>query len=258
MNYMTVGLKKEVSLVLLPIDDFTGRIIMGSGLRVYIKEENRPSIRKPDGYHIFCNLSGGEAEICLEGPLYQKRILRLPIVRGKPNICLIRMLPGPVYPLPQGATVITGVLPEGSTIRLFFSGAKKVCRLLDDYDPERQGEALSLFRPYEMSLEGKMLCVCEKENEPEFFRVTGKNRNICMLDRPLSKAYRKTATAVYPVYEAIAGEGGIIYLPVNGLAGEERGICVLMKAGEKEKICEMAVTAGKENRITEKMWEVVS
>lgn len=252
---MTIGLKRQVSLALLPIDDFTDRIITGSQLHVYTEGENISSIRKPDGYHIFCDLSGSEAEICLEGPLYQKQIIKFPIEQGGSTIYQVRMLPGAGYPLPQGATVVEGTLPPGSTIRLFLSGQKRSCKLVHDYDPDIQREELALFRPHEMSLEGKILCIRGKENDMEFSRVTDQKGNICTLKRPLSKPYQKAETCVYPVYQATAGEDGSFYLPIRSLSAREKGICILMRPDGEEKICEITLTGGKENRITEAVWK---
>lgn len=250
MKYMTIGLKKEVSLVVLPIDDFTDRIITGSQLRVYTKDEKIPSIRKSDGYHIFCDLVGSEVEICLEGPLYQKRILKLSVGSGEPNIIQVRMIPGTGYPLPQGSTIIYGILSPGSLIRLFFPKQKRSCKLLRDYDPEMQGEELAIFRPYEMSLEGRVLCICGKEKDMEFIRVSDQEGNVCTLEHPLSRPYRKTDTGIYPVFEAIAGEDGSFYLPISNLAGEETGVCILTDADGEEKTFEIVLEAGRENRIT--------
>ena len=254
MQYMTIGLKRKVSLALLPIDDFTGSIIQGSQLRVYLKKENIPSIRKQDGYHVFCNLSGSEAEICLEGPLYQKQVLSLPIGQEKPKVYPVRMLPGAAYPLPEGTTIVSGTLPEGGALRLFASGQKRGCKLLHDYDPNMQGESLSLFQPFEIFSTGKTMCIRDEEKNHEFFKITDRKGNICILEHPLSKAYRKIGTDIYPVYEITGGEGGEFRLPISGLTGEEVGIGYLIRAGKEEKTCEIALMAGEENRITGDMW----
>lgn len=251
MKYMTIGLKKKVSLAVLPIDDFTDRIITGSQLRVYIKDENIPSIRKPDGYHVFCDLASSEVEICLEGPLYQKRILKLPVGREEPDIIQVRMLPGAGYPLPQGSTIVDGVLSPGSSIRLFFPRQKRSCKLLYDYDPGVQGEELAIFRPYEMSLEGRVMGICGKEKDMEFFRVSDQKGNVCILEHPLSKPYRKTEASVYPILEAFAGEDGSFYLPIRKLVEEETCVCILTGADGEEKTREVVLKAGRENWITE-------
>ena len=256
MQYMTIGLKRKVSLILLPIDDFTGRIIKGSKLRVYLTENNISSIRKQDGYHVFCNLSGSEAEICLEGPLYQKQILRLPIGLEKPKVYPVRMLPGTAYPLPEGTTIIRGTLPEGGVLKLFTLGQKRAYKLLHDYDPHIQGESLSLFRSFEMFLEGKTMCIRDKERQHEFFKITERKGDICTMEHPLSQTYRKIGTSVYPVYEITGKEDGEFCLPIKGLSGEEiGGIGFLTMAGKEEKTCEITLTVGKENRITEDMWK---
>ena len=243
MKYMTIGLKKKVSLVVLPIDDLTGRIITGSQLRVYLKDENIPSIRKPDGFHVFCDLVGSEVEICMEGPLYQKQTLKLPVGEGEPDIIQVRMLPGTGYPLPQGSTIVSGVLAPGSSIRLFFPRQKRSCKLLYDYDPEMQGVELSIFQPYEMSLEGRVMCICGKEKDREFFRISDQKGNVCILEHPLSKPYQKTDTGVYPVFEAAAGEDGSFYLPIRNLTGEENCVCILTGADGEEKTCELVLEA---------------
>lgn len=254
MTYMTTGLKRKVSLALLPINDFTGQIIKGSQLYVYTKEDNIVSIRKPDGYHIFCNLAGDEAEICLEGPLYQKQILKLPIVE-EPTIHQVRMLPEMNYPLPQEATIIRGELLPGSVFRLFFTGQKRTVRLLNQYDPEIQGRTMFLFLPYPISLEGRTLCVCGKDKELEFVQVSDLRGNICTLKHPLSKVYQKKDTCVYPVYEAAVYENRELYLPIHGLAGEENCVCILKEADGKERTCDLVLTAGGENRISENAWK---
>lgn len=255
MQYMTIGMKRKVSVILLPIDDFTGRIIKGSNLRVYLTEDNIPSIRKQDGYHVFCNLSGSEAKICLEGPFYQKQILRLPIGQGKLQVYPVRMLPGIAYPLPEGTTIISGTLPEGSVFRLFTLGKKGECKIMRDYDPGIEGEGLSLFQPFEMFLEGKTMCIRDKDKSHEFFKIAEHKGNVCIPERPLSKTYQKIGTGVYPVYEIAGGENGEFRLPINGLTGEEKGIGFLIRAGKEEKSCELILIAGKENRITEDIWK---
>lgn len=255
MEYMTVGLKRKVSLALLPVDDFTGKIIQGSLLRVYLKEENVSSIRKQDGYHVFCDLSGNEAEVCLESPLYQKQIIKLPIGQEKPNVHIVRMLPGISYPLPQGTTIINGALPKSSVLRLFIPVQKRGCKLLGDYDPDMQGAELSLFSPSRMSFMGKTMCICDKDKNYEFFRITDQKGNICTLEHPLSKVYQKRDSSIYPVYEITGGEDGSFYLPISGLTGEAVCVCILMRAGKEEKTCEMTLVTGRENRITEDIWK---
>ncbi len=254
-RFMTVGLKRKVSLVLLPIDDFTDRIILGSQIRMYTLEGNRPAIRKSDGYHVFCDLEGQEAGICIEGPLYQRQTLTLPVNGETVDVYQVRMVPGPGYPIPRGATIVKGRLPGGSVIRLFFQEQKKSCKLLYDYDPGEQGRRLSLFQPFEMHLEGKTLCIGGKGKDREFFRVSAQEGETCLLEHPLSRAYRKIGTSIYPVYETAVREDGSFYLPIHSVPEEGGCLCMLRGTDGRESVCEVTLSSGRENWISEELWK---
>ena len=94
-----------------------------------------------------------------------------------------------------------------------------------------------------------------KDQEPEFFRVSDQKGEKCILENPLSRAYQKIGTNVYPVSETKATESGSFYLPLNSVTEEVPYVCVLMGAGETERICEITLVAGRENRITENVWK---
>lgn len=257
MKYMTVGFKREVSLVVLPVDDFTERVITGSGLRMYTEEGKRPSIRKPDGYHVFCNLTGSTIRICVEGPLYQKQTLDLPL--GDPSkVYVVRMLPNASYPIPAGATCVRGKVKAGSRIRLFFPEQKKSYKLLYDYTPGKENRSLALFCPETVELEGKTLCIKSSSGEEgEFFRVKGQKEETCQLEHPLEKGYKKIGTSVYPVYEVSADGEGSFYLPIRSIPVESgKCTCLIAEAeGRGEIRRTLILQAGKENRITEEIYQ---
>lgn len=249
MRYMTIKMRRELSLVLLPVDDFTDKVIVGSGIRMYTLEGRRPSIRKEDGYHVFCDLQGDAVQICVEGPLYQRQVLTL-LLASEPEVIQVRMIPGDSYPIPAGSTCIRGTLGPGSRIRLYFPEQKRCCKLLYDYDVRKNGKELSLFQPETARLEGKTLCIRDKEAHVEFFRIKEQQGEQCRMEAPLSRNYKKIGTTVYRVYEAYAKSDGSIYLPIQNLP-EGDGICMLQKGGteEEDSFC-MKLIAGKENRIT--------
>ena len=246
-----IGLKKTVSLVILPIDDFTDQIITDAKLRMYIQESQKPSIRKADGYHVFCDLDGEEVHICMEGPLYQKQILRLPL-DGETQIFQVRLLPGATYPIPAGSTCLRGTLKPGSRFLLFFPEQKRSFKLLYDYDPQNRNRELSLFQPARSCLDGKLLCIRNKGEQMEFFRVEMQKGEVCRLEEPLSGIYKKIGTSVYPVYEAFAKEDGSLYLPIRSLPGEEcRCTCYVER--EAVRRFSMVLHAGEDLRITEEL-----
>lgn len=256
MKYRTVGLKRGVSLVILPIDDFTEQVIKGSNLRVYTEQGKRLSICKEDGYRIFCDLKESFVKICAEGPLYQKQTVTFP-VSGASVVFKLRMLPNTSYPIAQGVTCIRGFLKSGSKIRLFFPEQKKKYKLLYDYIVEEQKNSLSLFFPDSVCLEGKSLYIQNREGEGEFFKVTGQMEEQVQIDRILQKTYKKIGTTIYPVYEAFAEADGRFYLPIRGLTeGENTCICNILQAdGQKEWEKKILIKAGKENDITKEVYE---
>lgn len=253
MRYMTIKVRRKLSLVLLPVDDFTDRVITGSGIRMYTVEGKRPSIRKEDGYHVFCDLDGEAVQVCVEGPLYQRQVLMVPLT-SEPEVIQVRMLPGDSYPIPAGSTCIRGTLGPESRIRLYFPDQKKCCKLLYDYDLQKNGKQLSLFQPETAKLEGKTLCIRDREGHVEFFRIREQQGEQCLLEQPLSGNYKKIGTTVYRVYEAYAKSDGSVYLPIRNLP-EGDGICMVKESADKEEksFC-IRLTAGKENRI-EAIWK---
>ncbi len=246
MEYLTAGWKKKVSLVLLPIDGFTDQIITEPRFRVYLKESGRPSIRKDDGYHVFCGLPEGRTEICMEGPLYQSQELSLLVPSGKPKVIYVRLLPSRNYPIPKGATCVKGSLRPGGRFRLFFPDQKKSYKLSYDYNPDVQGRTLGLFLPKACRLEGKTLCIQNKEGNREFFRIISQTEDL-ELDRPLQRSYKKIGASVFPVQEASAGEDGMFYLPIGGFLEETVPCVCMVSEGGEEMTYSWSLVAGQEN-----------
>lgn len=255
MNYMTIGFKKEVSLVIVPIDDFTEKIITGSGLRMYTENGRRPSIRKQDGYHVFCGLTGNTVRICADGPFYQKQTVEFP-VGDISKAYTMRMLPNASYPIPAGATCVRGKIKPESRIRLFFPKQKKSYKLLYDYIPEKHDCRLSVFSAETVQLEGKTLCIGSSDGKKEFFRVKEQQGETCRTETSLTGEYKKIGTSIYPVYETYADEDGNFYLPIRSIPVES-GSCVCLlanKDGTEEISREILLQSGKENKITDAIY----
>lgn len=240
---------RKISLVLLLIDDFTNRVIRDASVSVYTEQEKKHSIRKSEGYHVFCDLEQNPVRICMESGLYQKQVVELPLSYGE-EVSQIRMVPAKGYPIPAGATCIRGMLQPGTRLRIFFPEQKKSYKLLYDYNPSKQKNSIALFQQDELCLEGRMLCIKNKECQ-EFFKVTGQQEEICRMEQPLQKAYKKIGTSIYPVHEAFAGADGSVYLPIR-MRSEEMQQCSFMIFSEGKEYCgTWTLRPGKENWITE-------
>lgn len=255
MQYMTSGFKKKVSLVIVPIDDFTEKVITGAVLIMYTERGKQPSIRKQDGYHVFCDLTGDTVRICADGPFYQKQTVEFP-VGDISKAYTIRMIPNASYPIPAGATCVRGKIKSQSRIRLFFPKQKKSYKLLYDYQPELHKNNLSVFCTEPVQLEGKTLCIANSEGKQEFFRVKEQHGENCRMEMPLAGEYRKIGTSIYPVYETYADEEGNFYLPIRSIP-VENGSCSCLLAnqdGTEEIRREIILQSGKENKITDAIY----
>lgn len=214
----------KVSLVVQLIDDFNNRVIMGSGVRVWIEGE-KPPIRKPEGYYVFTNLSNGQPQVLIESGTYEKQAVAVDLKAGGPySLIKVRMVPGRAYVLPPQTTCVEGLARPGSRIRLFSREGAKPLKLLHDYacGGESKGE-MGIYHPEDMELEGKCLAIENRDRTFwEFFRIQGKGREggNYQLSEALTHDYKKIGTAIYLVYATNADETGRFFLPVFHLGGE--------------------------------------
>ena len=102
--HLTVGedyLSKHTSLVVLPVDDYTGRPITGSNVRVYI-EGQKPAVVKGDGYRVFMEIPDGPITLGFMSGLYENQELTLtPEEWQSEEVLTVRLTPGAGYPKPE-------------------------------------------------------------------------------------------------------------------------------------------------------------
>ena len=110
-------LHMRVSLAVLLIDDFTGRIITSSDAQVSVEGGRKPVVKR-EGFRVFTNLTEPEVRVRAGGPCYceeeQAVDLRqldrsLPVVR-------LRLRPNRWYPLPAGTARVSVQLPEDTQL----------------------------------------------------------------------------------------------------------------------------------------------
>ena len=104
---------RTVSLVVTAVDDFTGLVITGSNVRVWI-DGAKPPIKKQDGYHVFMDLLTGEHTVLAEGSFYNRCSFVCRVEDGSYTNLKLRLTPGRNAPLEAGTAVIEGSAPAGS------------------------------------------------------------------------------------------------------------------------------------------------
>ncbi|NLL17524.1 MAG: hypothetical protein GX262_00680 [Clostridia bacterium] len=251
--YISHSFVRKVSLVVLTIDDFTGKPIPGSNVRVYIEGE-RPAIKKNDGYHVFVNLDRPAVTVHAVGGQYNPRSIRCDLSTSEDNYTFLklRMIPNRSYPIPQNTTCIEGKAAPGSLIRIFcHEGAYK---LLYDYKKEKGSDnrRISIFHPDDMDMEGKLLHITDSGGKNrELLRITGvldKENKLYLLEKELSADYKKIGTSLFTVYETGADQNGSFFLPIANTY-KEKCLYTCEAIGEKPVSAELELESGRVNKI---------
>ncbi len=207
----------RASLVVLLIDDFTGKPILWNQAKVSISGKKLPVIKK-DGYRVFLNLK--EKEVCLfcESGIYEKKEDRvfLPL---EEKVHIIRLLPNRSYPLPFGNTCVSGRI-KPKEMAVFWEKKKRGYKLLRKYEREENKEEISIYNPEQKNLIGKAFFIQNKEQR-EYFRLLEKKKDGYRMDRSLAHSYPKIGTEITPLYEVQADEWGDFFFPLIGSSKEE-------------------------------------
>lgn len=240
------------SLVVMAIDDFTGKAIENNNVRVWIDGE-RPSIVKQGGYRIFTNLKNESFVLKLVGGqyLYQE----IPFTREKlkqyeGRSFKVRMLPNRCYPIPSDTTIVEGMGRPHTEYIAYCREAFSPYKLLCAY--EKGAGQISIFHPENVDIEGKSLYICTKDTEEmEFFMVEGKSdgtQPAYLLEHPLQREYKKIGTMIYPSFRILTDEDGKFYFPITGIKKEELVFSFLHP--ESREIRREKLTAGRINKVT--------
>lgn len=250
-TYISESVTRKVSLVVLAIDDFTGKPILGSNIRVTVDGASRP-IKKSEGYHVFLDLNMPFVTVRAEGGRYHPRVVVCDLTPSEENYTMlkIRMVPNRAYQIPQNTTCVEGKALPGSLIRIFCrdSGAYK---LLYDYSSGENSKKIHIFHPSDVEMDGKLFYISSGEDAGEFLRVTG----ICdqeskeyLLETALTRDYKKIGTSLLPAYETAADVNGTFFIPIpNTYRDKNNYICEA--SGEKTVRHQLELKTGKINKI---------
>lgn len=221
-------IRRRVSLVLMLIDDFNNKVILGSNARLWIPGAKAP-IRKAEGYYVFSNLEDRQVRIFIEAGLYESRTLQIKLDSEGYTFLKVRMTPNRSYPVPKDTTCVEGRAAPGSTVRIVCLEDSRPLKLIYDY--ERGGsdsKKISIYHQETTDIEGKVLYIENGKSGAEFFRVLQRQEKSgdYTLEQPLTANYKKIGTTVYLVYSGTADEKGVFFLPISNLPREtNRFLC---------------------------------
>jgi len=241
--------------VVLAVDDFTGKPILGSNIRVYI-DGVAPAIKKQDGHHVFVNLNKPTVTVHAAGGQFNPRSVQchLNVNEERYTFLKLRMIPNRSYPIPQNTTCIEGKAAPGSLIRIFCRDAASAYKLLYDYKKEEANDnrAISIFHPDDVDMEGKLLYITDSKSlNQELLRITGvvdKENKMYLLEKELSVNYKKIGTSLFSVYETTADKNGSFFLPIANTY-KEKYLYVCEVVAETTAFLELELDSGKVNKI---------
>lgn len=256
ITYVSDNFTRKVSLVVMAIDDFTGKPILGSNVRVNIEGAVQP-IKKMDGYHVFVNLDKPKVVVHAVGGQYNSRSIECDLTANQEEqytLLKIRMLPNRSYPIPPDTTCIEGKAAPNSLIRVFCRDSAATYKLLYDYKKEKDSDnrAIHIFHPDDIDMEGKLLHITDTKGENrELLRIVGvadKENKKYSLEKELSSNYKKIGTSLFSVYETVADKNGLFFLPIANTY-KEKYLYVCETVGEKSLSLELELDSGKVNTI---------
>lgn len=233
---------RRASLILVMIDDFTDRNITDSALSIQADNGQRP-IKKENGVYIFINMPQGSAGICVEGFYYRKKRIEVFVKEGQEGvICPVRMTPNRQYPIPADTCCLEGRAEPGQMLKFYRRNEPKPWKLLKNYEQEA---FIEIFTGGPAA-EYRVLYLEEKGERGEFFETKEADGQKYRLESPLTSAYKKIGTKIYPVYSVTADEQGEFFLPIAGAFTGETELCCYVGEGTKKIV---SVEAGKRNRL---------
>ncbi len=238
----------HASLVVLVIDDFTGKPVVDGSVVLSVPGQ-RPPVAKGDGYHVFVNLTETKIPISVKSKIYECRTEQVDLTgREEEEVFILRMIPGTGYSFPAGTVCVSGQTWPGRKL-LFWSGGSSSYRLLEDYHCQEQEEpVLAIYHPEDEELVGRSFLVCGSgETEREYFKIIGGSGYHYRMDRMLCRDYHKIGTKVIPVQEIYADEKGAFFFPAAGKGSGEREVVCLAEGEPAEK--RFLLAPGKVHRI---------
>lgn len=225
---------RTVSLVVTAVDDFTGRVITGSNVRVWI-DGAKPPIKKQDGYHVFMNLPAGMHTVHAEGGFYNRCSFTCRVEEGTYTNLKLRMTPGRNAPLEAGTAVIEGSAPSGSRVRIRAAERQLAYKLLTDV---KAGDTkAAIYHPDGADIEGKLLCICAQSGEETYIRVlrcTDTGRAEYLLDGSMPCDFQKIGTLVFPVSESMADSRGRFFVPLRSVPEKACAFICMTESASKE------------------------
>ncbi len=106
-----------LSLAVRLTDDYTQKEPVGN-IKVMIKEGEITPVKNLSGYYLFNDMTAGNYSVVIESDFYfpEETAVNIPHPVPKNPVVEIALKPKPAYPFPGNATLVRGVVSDGSPV----------------------------------------------------------------------------------------------------------------------------------------------
>ena len=233
-------MRNVVSIVLVPIDDFTDEVIIDKAVDIKIEGNSmkRP-IKKQDGFFVFTNINEKNIAITIKSYYYNSAKLEVDIEKlNKLNpVVKVRLKPNSKYKFPKGITCINGKTEPNTSIKIIYRCKNNLFMLFEDN--VREDSKLKIYNPLNIDLEGKSFLIGEKsKKEKEEFNIIEFNveSSMYLLDQQLKKSYKKEVCEILKIDHIDVFEDGKFFFPLKNFTYEQSEIVIEKEDGKKKEI----------------------
>lgn len=224
-------MERSVSLILILIDDLTGRRILQSFVKPWIDWEKAPVWKK--GYYIFTDLKQSQCLLHLESRQYVSEVYPVSLLQKQVKEMKIRMKPSDQYPYTEDVVVVRGTGTPGERVSMSSQENRFLYRLSRNY---KQGETIQVSHGEQFDFSGKK-AVLQNRNTFAFIQMgnLSEEKGMVYPVHILSKGkmekesklleFQKINTTVSFLYETTIRDDGTFRLV---MPGKRNSICPVM------------------------------
>ncbi|CAI6081383.1 hypothetical protein [Cohnella sp. JJ-181] len=242
------------SLVVLPVDPWTGRAISGAGVAVRLEGLPYRPVRTTEGGYAFTDLAGGELVIVVEAPLRltYRRSVDLSTLPMQAPVVLVPMLPGSRLDPPPGATGLRLRISDSAGkplpgVGVFAWLEEESCsrgRLADDYPAGADG--LRFAPENGRLLPGDPFVIMDRGGKAIERCRAGPDTGLpgtLALEAPTDRDWRRGAILL-PASSSRSDSDGVATLPLRGAYPARFRVKAELSLGGKRSAAEWTAAGG--------------
>lgn len=201
----------RVQAVVSVLDDFTGRAVENSLIRLEMPEGTRV-IPKAGGCFVIIDSPSRQMNFHISSPIYETAHIDIDLDACEEACPMIgvRLIPGHCYPIQEGITSIEGYTDPGESVIAVCTEQARPIRLQFDYEKKKDREHIRIYHMPGETLEGRQLALISQNRVLEYIEILKKEHEegLYQLKNPLTKDYKKAGIYICRVNRGKTSENG--------------------------------------------------